>query len=128
MNNSLTFWSYLALLIWTFFFVCYLIILFQIVADLFRDKSMSGGAKAVWIVCLLIIPLITAVVYLIARGGAMAQRRNTAAQQARNDTDLYIRSVAGTSPADQIATAKQLLDSGAITREEFDHLKATALQ
>ncbi|WP_029135589.1 SHOCT domain-containing protein [Nakamurella lactea] len=122
-----SFWQFFWLLVWAFFFVCYLMMLFQVIADLFRDRELSGWWKAIWIVCLLIVPLITMLVYLIVRGKGMGDRQIAAAQDARRAADSYIQSVAQTSPADQIARAKELLDSGAITQPEFDSLKAKAL-
>jgi hypothetical protein len=124
------FWSFFWLLVWSFFFVAYLMILFQIIVDLFRDQTLSGWLKAVWMICLLFFPVITAIIYLIARGQGMAGRHLASAQQARAATDDYIKSVAGSgssSAADQISSAKSLLDSGAITQAEFDQLKAKAL-
>lgn len=122
------FWDWFWLMVWAFFFVAYLMILFNILGDLFRDKDTSGWIKAVWVIFLLIFPWITALVYLIARGPGMAERSAAAMDQAKTDTDAYIRSVAGTaSPADHIAQAKALLDSGAISQSEFDALKAKAL-
>ena len=126
----MSFWDWFWLLVWSFFFVAYLMILFQIVVDLFRDQSLSGWLKAVWMVCLLFFPVITAIIYLIARGQGMAGRQMASAQQARAATADYIKSVASSSSssaADQIASAKSLLDSGAITQAEFDQLKAKAL-
>jgi type VI protein secretion system component VasK len=123
-----SFWDWFWLLIWTFVFVCYLMVLFQIIIDLFRDKDLSGWWKALWIIFLIIFPFLAALVYLIARGRGMAERRAGEMQQAQAATDQYIQSVASTSsPADQIASAKALLDSGAITQEEFDKLKQKAL-
>ena len=114
--------------IWTFFFVCYLMVLFQIITDLFRDRDLSGWWKALWIIGLLVFPFLVALIYLIARGRTMGERQVAAAQSARAATDQYIQSVASTSsPADQIASAKTLLDNGTITSEEFDRLKAKAL-
>ncbi|MCB7135281.1 SHOCT domain-containing protein [Cellulosimicrobium marinum] len=121
------FWDFFWLLVWSFFFIAYLIVLFQIVADLFRDKELSGWWKAVWILFLIFLPVLTALIYLIARGRGMAERQVDAVSQAKQDTDAYIRKVAGSSPAEEIANAKALLDSGAITPEEFAHLKAKAL-
>ena len=123
------FWSYFWLLVWSFFFVAYLIILFQIILDLFRDRELGGVAKALWLIALLFVPLLTALVYLIVRGRGMAERHLASARQMQSETDQYIKSVAGTaaSPADQIASAKSLLDSGAISQAEFDQLKAKAL-
>jgi type VI protein secretion system component VasK len=124
MNFSDWFW----LLIWTFVFVCYLMVLFQIIADLFRDKDLSGWWKALWIIFLIIFPFLAALIYLIARGRGMAERQAGEVQRAQVATDQYIQSVAGRdNPAEQIASAKSLLDSGAITQEEFDKLKAKAL-
>ena len=104
--------------------------LFQIIGDMFRDKEMSGWMKAVWIVLLIFLPFLTALIYLIVRGRGMAERQAAGMQQMKEQQDAYIKQVAGasTSPADQIASAKQLLDSGAITQQEFDALKAKALQ
>ncbi|WP_435738481.1 SHOCT domain-containing protein [Cellulosimicrobium sp. PMB13] len=121
------FWDFFWLLVWSFFFIAYLIVLFQIVADLFRDRDLSGWWKAVWIIFLIFLPVLTSLVYLIARGRGMAERQIAAVSQAKQDTDQYIRQVAGSSPTDEIANAKALLDSGAITPEEFAHLKAKAL-
>ena len=124
MNFSDFFW----LLIWSFFFVCYLLVLFQIIADLFRDKDLSGWWKALWVIFLIFFPFLAAVIYLIARGRGMAERQAGAARSAQAATDQYIQSVAAQgNPADQIASAKSLLDSGTITQEEFDKLKKKAL-
>jgi Short C-terminal domain len=123
-----SFWDFFWLLVWTFFFVMYLIILFQIIGDLFRDKDLSGGWKALWIIFLIIFPFLAALVYLITRGKGMAERHAGEMRQAQAATDQYIQSVATRSnPADQIASAKSLLDSGAITQQEFDQLKQKAL-
>jgi len=123
-----SFWDYIWFLIWIFLFIAYLMVLFQILTDLFRDSELSGWWKAVWVIFLIFIPLLTALVYLIARGRGMAERQVAAVRSAKADTEAYIQSVAQqASPADQIASAKGLLDSGAITPEEFEQLKAKAL-
>jgi type VI protein secretion system component VasK len=116
------------LLIWSFIFVMYLMILFQILTDLFRDKELSGWWKALWVIALIIFPFVTALIYLIARGRGMAERRAGEIQQVQQQTDEYIQQVAGRgNPAEQIATAKSLLDQGTINQAEFDRLKAAAL-
>jgi Short C-terminal domain/Phospholipase_D-nuclease N-terminal len=123
-----SFWDWFWLLVWTFFFVFYLIVLFHIIADLFRDRDLSGWWKAVWIIFLIIFPYLTSLIYLIARGRGMAERQTGEMRQAQAATDQYIQTVAGRSnPAEQIASAKNLLDSGAITQEEFETLKGKAL-
>lgn len=122
-----TLWEWFLVLMYWFFFFAYLVILWQILGDLFRDREASGWAKAGWVVFLIVLPYLAALVYLIARGKGMAERHAQAVQQVRAETDQYIRTVAGTSPAEQIATAKQLLDSGAIDDAEFAQLKSRAL-
>ncbi|WP_265520367.1 SHOCT domain-containing protein [Oerskovia flava] len=121
------FWDFFWLLVYSFFFIAYLMVLFQIVGDLFRDHQLSGWWKAVWVIFLIFLPVLTALVYLIARGRGMAERQQEMIRQAKDDTDSYIRQVAAASPTDQIASAKALLDSGAISPEEFTTLKAKAL-
>jgi hypothetical protein len=126
-----TFWSWFWLIFVSFAFIAYLFAMFTIVVDLFRDRSVSGVMKAVWLILLILFPILTALAYLIVRGGGMAERSATEARQLKEAQDSYIREVAGgsagASPADQIAQAKQLLDSGAISQEEFAALKAKAL-
>ncbi|MGC0366296.1 hypothetical protein ABH922_004280 [Rhodococcus sp. 27YEA15] len=122
-----SFWDFLWLIIISFAFIAYLILLFSIITDLFRDHKTSGWAKAIWIVFLFFIPLITSLVYLIVKSDGMSQRSLQAAQQVRNAQESYIREVAGKSPAESIADAKALLDAGTINQAEFDALKAKAL-
>lgn len=111
----------------SFAFVAYLMVMFIIISDLFRDRDTSGFLKAVWIVALIFLPLLTSLIYLIARGGGMAERSARQAETIKQAQDAYIRDVAGSSPAEQIEKAKGLLESGAISQEEFDRLKAKAL-
>ncbi|GAA5028561.1 SHOCT domain-containing protein [Microbacterium fluvii] len=122
-----SFWDLIWWFLWLFVFFAYLMALFAIIGDLFRDRKLSGGWKAVWIFFLIFFPIITALVYLIARGGGMAERGAAQAQQYKAAQDDYIKSVAGTSPTDEIAKAKSLLDAGTITQAEYDQLKAKAL-
>jgi hypothetical protein len=117
-------WHFLIIFAW----IAYLLVLFQILVDLFwRDHKTSGWVKAVWVVFLILVPWLTALVYLIARGQGMSERARAAALQAKQETDQYIREAAGRSPAEEIAHAKQLLDAGTISQPEFDSLKAKAL-
>ncbi len=124
------FWSNLGSIIWytltLIIFISYLFALFSIIGDVMRDRTLNGGVKAIWIICLIFFPFLTALIYLIVRGGGMAQRAAAQAQQNKAAADEYIRSVAG-SPADEIARAKALLDAGTITAAEYEQLKAKAL-
>ena len=122
-----SFMDWFWLLIWWFLFFAYLVILFQILTDLFRDHELSGWWKAVWIIGLILLPFITALIYVIARGKSMAHRQLSAVAQAKSDTDTYIRQVAGKSPAEAITDAKALHDAGVIDDAEFAQLKAKAL-
>lgn len=121
------FWQVFWWILQVFFLFAYLIVLFNIVSDLFRDRETGGLVKAIWLIFLLFIPVLTALAYLIFRGQGMAERSIAAHSQAKAQADAYIREVAGGNPAAEIATAKSLLDSGAITQEEFDTLKARVL-
>ncbi len=121
------FWDFIWLILSTFVFVAYLLILFQIVADLFRDSELGGGSKALWLIGLIFVPMFTALVYVIARGSGMAIRQRAAIERSKSEAESYIRQVAGKSPAEQIADAKALLDAGTITQDEFVKLKAKAL-
>ena len=121
------FWDLMWLILSTFVFVAYLLILFQIVADLFRDSELGGGSKALWLIGLIFVPMLTAIIYVITRGTGMANRQRAAIERSKSEAESYIRQVAGKSPAEQIADAKALLDAGTINQEEFAKLKAKAL-
>jgi hypothetical protein len=121
------FWDLILLMLSTFVLIAYLLILFQIVVDLFRDSDLGGGSKVLWLIGLIFLPGLTAIVYIVARGRGMADRQRASMQRAKSDTDAYIREVAGKSPAEQIADAKALLDAGTINQDEFAKLKAKAL-
>jgi hypothetical protein len=123
------FWDWFWLMIWWFFFIAYLMIFFQILTDLFRDKELSGWWKALWVIFLIVAPFLSALIYLIARGRGMAERQMEQVISSKRATDEYIRTTAGAgaSPAGEIAAAKGLLDSGAIDAAEFERLKARAL-
>lgn len=117
-------WHFLIIFAW----IAYLLVLFQILTDLFwRDHQTSGFAKAIWVIFLIVFPWLTALVYLIARGQGMSTRAHEAAVAAKKQTDDYIKQAAGRSPAEEIAHAKELLDAGTINESEYESLKAKAL-
>ena len=117
-------WSF-----WFFIWIAALMVWFRCLVDLFGDSSLSGWGKAGWAIVLIFVPWLGALIYLIVRGRSMTGRQVAAVSQQRAEQEKYIKQVASTSPApaDQIASAKGLLDSGAITQDEFDALKAKAL-
>ncbi|WP_157981653.1 SHOCT domain-containing protein [Protaetiibacter intestinalis] len=128
MNFLHNIWDFLWVLFWAFAFVAYLFAIFAIIGDLFRDDKLNGWWKALWIIFLIFLPFLTALAYLIFRGNGMAERGAKAAAADRRATESYLREVTGgSSPTDEIAKAKSLLDAGAITEDEFAILKAKAL-
>jgi len=110
-----------------FFFVVWIWILITILTDLFRDHEMSGWGKAVWVLFLVVIPFLTALVYLIARGGGMRERTIKAQAEAKQHMDSYIREQAHSSPADELHKLNDLREKGAISSEEFERAKAKLL-
>jgi hypothetical protein len=117
-------WSF-----WFFIWICALMVWFRCIFDLFGDSSLSGWGKAGWAILLIFVPWLGALIYLITRGRSMADRQMAALAERQAQQEKYIQQVAGApqTPADQIASAKALLDSGAISQAEFDALKAKAL-
>ena len=104
--------------------------LFWVLGDIFRSRDLGGGAKTLWVIFVILIPWLGILVYLIARGHGMQERQLEQAREMQAAQAAYIKSVAAPSSGgatSQIADAKALLDSGAITQAEFDQLKAKAL-
>jgi putative oligomerization/nucleic acid binding protein/phospholipase D-like protein len=117
-------WTMLVFFCWILFFW----LLFIVFGDLFRRTDISGWGKAGWCIFVILLPFLGVLVYFIAEGKAMGERSMQQAQAQQAQMDAYVRSAAGSGgAADQIAKAKQLLDSGAITQAEFDGIKAKAL-
>lgn len=110
-----------------FLFIIWFWLLIAIFGDIFRDKSLSGWGKAAWSLFVIALPYLGIFVYLIARGHGMSDRAMAQAQAQQAAFDQYVQQTAGTTPADQVARAKQLLDEGAISQQEFEELKRKAL-
>ena len=118
------FWSMIIFFSW----VIWIWMVFTILADVFRRRDLSGWGKAAWSVFLIVVPFLGVLVYLIAQHDGMAQRSAEAAQSQKAQFDDYVRTTAASAgPAAEIDKAKGLLDSGAITPEEYAALKAKAL-
>jgi hypothetical protein len=117
-------WSFFIIFIWFAWFM----LLFRIIADVFRRNDIGGGMKAVWTILVIFLPLIGSLIYLISQGGSMASRDVEQAKAAQSQMDDYIRDRAGSGgAAAEIERAKGLLDSGAIDQAEFQAIKAKAL-
>ena len=121
-------WDFLVYAFWFYIWFSCIFIFITVIIDVFRDHSLNGWAKALWLIFLLVLPFLGAIIYLIARGRSMSERKLAEVQAAQAAQNSYIQSVAGTTSAtDEIVKAKALLDSGAISDEEFTKLKAAAL-
>jgi hypothetical protein len=127
--NDPTFWDFLVWSFWIFIWISAIFIWFRCLFDLFADHTLSGWGKAGWSLLLIFVPWLGALIYLIARGRSMNERQMARMAEAQAAQEQYIQSVAAktATPAEQIANAKALLDSGAINQAEFDALKAKAL-
>jgi hypothetical protein len=111
-----------------FAFIIWLWILFTVFTDIFRRHDTSGFVKVLWIIFIIIIPYFGSFIYLIVEHKGMTERAIAAQKDAQAQVDQYVKSVAGAGdPTEQIAKAKQLLDSGTITQAEFDQIKQKAL-
>lgn len=119
-------------IIWTmllfFLFFLWIFLVIRILIDVFRRDDISGWGKAGWSIFIIILPFLGVLVYVIAQGDKMAERDVQQAQAQQEQFDDYVKSVSGSGgAADEIAKAKELLDSGAISQEEFDSIKSRAL-
>ncbi|HET9658169.1 MAG TPA: SHOCT domain-containing protein [Kineosporiaceae bacterium] len=119
---------------WTMFvffaWVIWFWLLIMMFGDIFRRQDISGWAKAGWFVVVLVLPYLGVLIYLITQGRSMSERARVESETTRMQFDDHIRSVAssnGGGPADEIAKAKRLLDSGSITSQEYEDLKQKAL-
>ena len=110
-----------------FFIVIWIWILITVLIDLFRDHELSGWWKAVWVFFLVFLPVITVLIYLIARGNGMRDRAIAEHKHMQQASEEYIRSVAGSSPVDELHKLDALRERGAISQEEFEALKARVL-
>ena len=128
MIAEISFGNILEAIVVIFLFTAYLMVLFSVIGDLFRDHETSGFVKAIWVFFFFVAPFISLLIYLIARGPGMQKRALEAQKQQQAAFNDYVQSTAAAgNPAEQIAKAKELLDAGTISQQEFDSLKAKAL-
>jgi hypothetical protein len=120
------FWT----MLWFFLFVAWIWLLISLVADIFRSRDLSGWGKALWTLLIIVVPLLGALIYLIARGKGMAERSAEEYGQREEAFRAYVRDAAGPSGpsvADELTKLAQLRDAGTITAEEFETQKAKLL-
>jgi hypothetical protein len=125
---DVTFGQVLLAVLEVFLFAAWLMILFVIIGDLFRDHQISGWGKAAWVIFLIFVPFLAALVYLIARGDGMRERALAQQQEAQKQLDTYIRQTAGPggggSAADELTKLARLHDEKKLSDDEFERAKA----
>ena len=121
-----TFGQALLVVLEVFLFAAWLMILFTIITDLFRDHELSGWAKAAWVIFLIFVPFLAALIYLIARGDGMRERTIKHNQEVQQQVNQYIRETAGggDSAADELTKLSKLHDDGKLTDQQFEDAKA----
>jgi hypothetical protein len=118
------FWS----LVWFFLFMMWMMLIFMVFGDLFRDRELGGVAKVLWIIFIFAVPYLGVFVYLIARGGGMADRAVAAAERSDAQMRAYVQSTtSGGSGAAELQRLADLRATGAITEEEFAVMKAKVI-
>ena len=123
-SGGFTFSNFLADVLSIFIFVLWFWLLITVFSDLFRRHDISGWAKVVWVIALIIFPYLGIFIYLISQHRGMAERQQQRAQQARDE----LRQVVGFSAADEIEKLERLKNSGTISNEEYTRLRARAVQ
>ena len=125
---DITFGHVLLTVLEVFLFAAWLMILFTIIADLFRDHQLSGWAKAAWVLFLIFVPFLAALIYLIVRGDGMRERSIKEQQEVQKQLDTYVRETAsGGSAADELAKLAKLHDDGKLTDQQFEEAKAKVI-
>ena len=116
-------------MLWFVLFFIWIWLLISVFIDIFRSHDLSGWAKALWVLFIIVLPYLGVLIYLIARGGKMHERAVQSAQQSQEEFKAYVQQAAGTAPslADELERLASLRDRGVITQEEFDQAKAKAM-
>jgi uncharacterized membrane protein len=118
------FWT----VMWIFLWVMWLLLLFRIIVDVFRDDRMNGWLKAAWLIFVLVVPFLGALVYVIARGKGMGERERRHTREQKAAVDAYIRDAVGAgSSTDELARLSELKAKGDITEAEFQKAKEKIL-
>lgn len=116
--------------LWVFLWIVWLVVLFRVVVDIFRDDTLSGGAKAGWMIFVILLPFLGVFVYLVARGRGMGAREVQQARAQKEDMDAYIRETArgnGADHVDELARLAEMHDKGGLSDAEFARAKEKIL-
>ncbi len=128
MSDDFGLWDVFVSMFWFMLLFAWISLLFHIIGDIFRDRELSGGGKALWTLFIIVVPWLGALVYLIARGSSMNQRAMEAAQARDASMRAYVQDAAGAaSPADELRKLTELRDNGTITAAEYEQAKAKVL-
>jgi Short C-terminal domain/Phospholipase_D-nuclease N-terminal len=128
MSDDFDLWDVFLSMFWFMLLFAWISLIIHIFSDLFRDRSLSGGAKALWALLLVFLPWVGALVYLIARGRSMNERAQQAAEAQEASLRAYVQEAAGSpSPADELRKLAELRDSGVITPADYETAKAKVL-
>jgi type VI protein secretion system component VasK len=115
-------------MLWFFLWVLWIFLLVWIIFDVFRSRDLSGWAKALWLIFIVVLPFLGVLIYVIARGGSMHERQVRDAQAQQQEFQAYVRDAAGDkSSADELSKLADLRDRGVITDAEFQQGKAKVL-
>jgi predicted membrane channel-forming protein YqfA (hemolysin III family) len=123
-SGGFTFSNFLADVLSIFIFVLWFWLLITVFGDLFRRHDISGWAKTVWVIVLILFPYLGIFIYLISQHRGLAERQSQRVQQARDE----LRHVVGFSVADELEKLERLKNSGTISNEEYSRLRARAVQ
>ncbi len=129
MDDDFGLWEVIVSMFWFMLLFAWIWLLITILSDIFRDRELSGGAKALWVIFLVFLPWLGALVYLIARGGSMHERQRKSAEAAEANFKSYVQDVAGSSSstAEELRKLAELRDSGTISAEDYERAKAKVL-
>ena len=128
MDDDFGFWDVIASMFWFMLLIAWIWLLIAILGDIFRDRELGGGAKALWTLLLIFLPWLGALLYLIVRGKSMNDRSMQAAQDSDARFRSYVQDAAGqTSTADELRKLAELRDSGVITPEDYEQAKTKVL-
>jgi Phospholipase_D-nuclease N-terminal/Short C-terminal domain len=128
MSDDFSLWDVIVSMFWFMFLIIWIWMLISILADIFRDRDLGGGAKALWTLFIIVIPWLGALVYIFARGGSMHERQQQAVVAQQESMRAYVQNAAGTkSVAEELKGLTELRDSGVLTAEEYEAAKAKVL-